>query len=149
MAESVEKDDPLLLWTEKEGKAKEFYKIIEKAEQETLHVIKNSKERIWENAGLVYLHAGETKYRIKRMLVDYLRIKYPGKVVTVSINKGKKTSFSTRSPGPDLTQVIPKAVEGIPEAFHGGHPGAYGTDVPKEYRERFVENLARVLSKPF
>ncbi len=149
MIESIEKEDPLHAWTEKHGKAKHLYRIIDEAEEETLRVIRECKEKTWKDARLVYVHAGKTKYRIKRLLVDYLRLKHPGKVVTVSVDEEEEASFSTRSPGPDLTRIVPEAVKGIPGAVHGGHPGAYGTNVPRRYREKFVENLARALSKPF
>ncbi len=143
--ESAKREDPMYLWLEKDRKAKEIYQTIELANKEARSKIINSKLFVDESKRFVYLDLGSAEYKIKRIVVDYIRLKYPDYVVSVSMDVNEVTTFSNRSPDRDLSVVIPKAIEGFPASRHGGHVRAYGCSVQKVDKKRFVRSLLNAL----
>ena len=149
LKESVRENNPILVWQEADGKAKPLFKAMNDGEREARKWLNRLGKKglgfVDREKKLVYFKMVKPRLTIKRVAGALLGIKFPGYTTLAAIDDGKRINSSNRSPSVDLSKAIPKALEGIPNAEGGGHPGAAGCSFPKEYEKKFIEQFKALL----
>ena len=90
---------------------------------------------------IVYL--AKSNYPIKSLLANKISSENQEKTIVFMIEYPDRISISARSQTVDCNKMMKLAVEGIPDAFAGGHKGATGGRVPVKYLPKFKKNLIR------
>lgn len=142
---SIQLENPVLIAEEKYGEAKELFNVREKSYKEKIKETKRAQIEKDEDSKLVVATI-KPKRNIKSMVVDHLRLKYPGYTVAVTYPRKGNYFFSFRSSEKDLSKAVPRACEGI-DANGGGHSKAAGGRVKEKHFREFIENFKEQLKK--
>ncbi|MDD5148846.1 MAG: DHHA1 domain-containing protein, partial [Candidatus ainarchaeum sp.] len=86
---------------------------------------------------------------IKSQIINDFSNKSPGKTVILWEITGRNVRFSARRQDGKVkvNELLENAIEGIPDSNAGGHAPAAAGGVPKEFFEKFKEQLIRELEK--
>ena len=149
LKDSVKQNNPFLLVLEKEGRAKKIFETEAAATGElrgwTKKIVARKDLDINTEKKFV-MFKFNPKLNIKRWLVGQLRMLYPGYTICVALDSEKYWSLSFRGGRDrDLSVLVPKSIEGIPDSRGGGHPKASGATVPKEYLDKVIENFLALI----
>jgi single-stranded DNA-specific DHH superfamily exonuclease len=92
----------------------------------------------------------QAKYNIKSFIANRLSYDYPAKTIIVmqDINPNR-VWFSARRQDfkVKMNELLEEAVKGIPDSSAGGHIPAAAGSIPKNYAEKFKENLVKILKE--
>ncbi|MFH0962304.1 MAG: hypothetical protein V1820_06500 [archaeon] len=117
------------------GGARKLLKAAEKISREVSEALGKGVVYVGKRLEIYELNS---KYNIKREVIQRLKIERPGKYVLVYIRQGSQYNFSLRGPG-----KIPELIS----PYGGGHPEAGGGRVPAKELWKFLGSLKRQIEK--
>src|SRR3989344_2551023 len=121
---------------------------IKKEFEEKLREFEKEKE-VYKDIIFYYMHS---KYSIKSLLINKLSSEYPDKtLIFISSKDGKSKMLNVSSRRQDrkvdCNLLIKEITKTLPNSMGGGHKAAAGALIPREYLNKFKDELIRVYKK--
>ncbi len=125
------------------SQGKYVYKRFEKIDKAYQELIREAKKKAGKSKFIVFNYSEDTT-SYTGDLANELLYRYPDKIIIIARKKSNEMKCSLRAAKYNLPPMIHEAINGLHEAYGGGHENAAGAVVKEEDFDLFLERMKKL-----